>query len=272
MEDAQFDRLAQHLGVLRSRRAVTALLGGLLVSPVLAGPEGAAGKKKKKKCAKKCATGCCTSKFGKCLQPEQQSVSRCGTGGAVCTSTGCRECTAERPCPAGQCCSGRGTCGACLVFVTSTEKTAPNLGGLAGADGICQELARAAALPGRYLAWLSDSTASPSTRFTRATAPYTLVDGTNVADSWADLTSGTLNHAINRSESNTVIPGSFVWTHTLPDGTAGGSFPNSTCGNWTSAPSNSFGNSGSLKTTSAWTSGSASNCSLPIRLYCFQQP
>ena len=272
MEDAQFDRLAQTFGALRSRRAVTALLGGLLVAPVLAGAEVDARKKKKKKCARKCAAGCCTSKFGKCLQPAQQSVDRCGTGGAVCQSTGCLECTAERPCPRGQCCSGTGTCGPCLAFVTSTEHTAPNLGGLAGADGICQNLARAAGHPGRFLAWLSDSTASPSTRFTHATSPYVLADGTNVADSWADLTSGTLNHAINRSESNTVIPGSFVWTHTLPDGTAGGSFPNSTCVNWTAAPSNSFGNSGSLKATAAWTSGSASNCSLPIRLYCFQQP
>ena len=271
MEDARFDRLAQELGVLRSRRAVTALLGGLLVAPVLAGAEVDANKKRKKPCARKCATGCCTGKYGKCLQPAQQTVSQCGGGGAVCKSAGCPECTAERPCPTGECCSGAGTCGSCLAFVSSSLQNA-NLGGLAGADDICQKLASAAGHPGTYLAWLSDSTASPSTRFTHATSPYVLADGTNVADSWADLTSGTLNHAINRSESNTVIPGSFVWTHTLPDGTAGGSFPNSTCVNWTAAPSNSFGNSGSLKATAAWTSGSASNCSLPIRLYCFQQP
>ena len=271
MEDARFDRLAQKLGALRSRRAVTALLGGLLVAPVLAGAEVDANKKRKKPCARKCATGCCTGKYGKCLQPAQQTVSQCGGGGAVCKSAGCPECTAERPCPTGECCSGAGTCGSCLAFVSSSLQNA-NLGGLAGADAICQKLASASGHPGTYLAWLSDSTNSPSSRFTRATAPYALVDGTNVADSWADLTSGTLNHAITKTELNTTIAGGFVWTHTLPDGTAGGSVPNQTCSNWTSATDSGFGDMGTLQTAGGWTAGGFSKCNQTIRLYCLQQP
>lgn len=50
------------------------------------------------------------------------------------------------------------------VFVTSQTYTG-NLGGLAGADAQCNLLAKAAGLEGSYLAWLSDATESPSTRF-----------------------------------------------------------------------------------------------------------
>ena len=43
-----------------------------------------------------------------------------------------------------------------LVFITSTLHDG-NLGGVAGADQICNELASDAGLPGTYMAWLSSS-------------------------------------------------------------------------------------------------------------------
>src|SRR5690242_2782849 len=76
-----------------------------------------------------------------------------------------------------------------LVFVTSTLQTG-NLGGLTGADMICQARAAAGGLRGIFKAWLSDTTASPSTRFTRSKKPYVLLDGTVIANNWADLTDG----------------------------------------------------------------------------------
>ena len=65
------------------------------------------------------------------------------------------------------------------------------MGGLDGADAKCQALAAAAGLPGTFRAWLSDSTGSPSTRFTQSTLRYVRVDGVKVADDWADLTDAT---------------------------------------------------------------------------------
>ncbi len=56
------------------------------------------------------------------------------------------------------------------VFVTSASFSS-NLGGLTGADDKCQAEADgpASIVPaGTYLAWLSDGTDSPDTRFTKA--------------------------------------------------------------------------------------------------------
>ena len=65
------------------------------------------------------------------------------------------------------------------------------------------------------MAWLSDSTASPSTRFTRSSVPYVLPDGTTVvANNWADLTHGTLQFPINLAECLKFLLYGFnpVWT------------------------------------------------------------
>jgi len=45
----------------------------------------------------------------------------------------------------------------CTVFTTSTFHQG-NLGGLAGADAICNARAAEASLPGIYMAWLADQT------------------------------------------------------------------------------------------------------------------
>ena len=65
------------------------------------------------------------------------------------------------------------------VFVTS-ERFNGNLGGLKGADDKCQAQAEdpASIVPsGTYLAWLSDGTESPDTRFTKSSHPYQLAAG-----------------------------------------------------------------------------------------------
>lgn len=272
MDGSQFDRLARVYGVARSRRAVTALLGGLVAAPILATVDVDARKKHKRKktCAKKCPNGCCTGKNGSCIQPAQQSQSVCGTGGEICRSTGCPECTASLPCPTGQCCRGNGTCGACLVFVSSSGHTG-NLGNLGGGDAICQNLARAAGLPGTYLAWLSTSGGSPSTRFTRATVPYTLVDGTVIANSWTDLTDGSLLHAVNKTESGATPPFLETWTDTAFTGAVLDNAEN--CADWTSSSTASqAGVSGATNSvTRTWTANLFSSCDTSNAIYCFQQ-
>ena len=122
------------------------------------------------------------------------------------------------------------------VFASS-ERYDGNLGGLAGADAKCQALADAAEvynprLIGTFKAWLSDSTAGPATRFTHSPFPYVLVNGTQVADNWADLTDGSLDSPINVTEQGDTVPTGYparVWTGTGTNGTAS----SSNCGNWT---------------------------------------
>lgn len=91
-----------------------------------------------------------------------------------------------------------------IVFVTSAKATA-NYNGLPQADTVCQKLATAAGLSGTFRAWLSNATDSPSTRFTQSTGPYKLVDGTQIADNWTDLTDGTIDNPINKRRPTVVL-------------------------------------------------------------------
>jgi len=63
--------------------------------------------------------------------------------------------------------------------------------------------AMAASLPGTYKAWVSTNQANgtPATRFTQSATPYVLVNGTKIANNWADLIDGTLLAPINRTET-----------------------------------------------------------------------
>lgn len=119
--------------------------------------------------------------------------------------------------------------GSCVVFATLST-TGGDLGGLSGADAICQSRAAAANLSGKYLAWLSTSDGtSPATRFTKATVPYVRVDGAVVAENWTDLTDGTLYNPIYLDASGIPVRAT-AWTGTNIDGTPKGS----NCNNWQS--------------------------------------
>jgi hypothetical protein len=167
------------------------------------------------------------------------------------------------------------------VFVTSAQYPA-SLGGLAGADSGCQALAKAAKLPGTYKAWLSDDTSSAAARLTHSTVPYVLSDGaTVVASDWNQLTSGTLNHAIDLTERGNAPPttsycapgASTVWTDTA---TTGAEYAvGNNCSNWTGGSSQAW-LGGATFTNWEWTaycSGSAfcSNAAIVASLYCVEQ-
>ena len=272
MNDSQFDRALRHWTC--GRRSVFSLGVGLLAA--LAGGEVVGAKKRKgkkkkgnnKKNPKRCAS-----------QPVSQTCNgKCGSISDNCGAV--VECT----CPRGQCCNGQGACDACLVFRTSKGYRS-NLQGLTGADQLCRELAATAGLPGTYLAWLSDSTGSPSSRFVRATVPYTLVNGTVIANNWADLTDGTITSPITVTET-----GGFndkqVWTNTRANGTPGSDRMYTTtapdgehCFNWTY--DNSFYNTYlgfPFSLDANWTDFETRPCHedfgsvpAPWGLYCFQQ-
>ena len=160
-----------------------------------------------------------------------------------------------------------------IVFVTSeTYKSA--LGGLAGADAICQERADDAGLPGTYKAWLSSSTTSVRDRFNRDYdhTAFVRTDGVRVANDWADLTDGTLLAAITRDEFNNTGGANYVWSNTNRGGNGRGAYD---CNGWTSDSSTGtvYSMIGTVSATNTlWTATSGFyGCSSRRRLFCFQQ-
>ncbi len=134
------------------------------------------------------------------------------------------------------------------VFVTNKGMYKGDLGGVLGGDKECQSAATAAKVKGVFKAWLSDSNgASPAKTFTQATVPYKLVDGTIVANDWADLIGGTLRASISVSETGVTVIGG-AWTSTASDGTA---MTAANCANWTDATHNSKGLNGDVSSKAA---------------------
>jgi len=161
-----------------------------------------------------------------------------------------------------------------LVFITSTTYATGNLNGLAAADAACQTQASAAGLPGVYKAWLSTTTTSAASRLTHSTHPYRLVDGTQVASDWTDLTDGTIAAPIDKTELGATVAMEFVWTDTNTDGSAAAY----DCLGWmSSSASNLAGAGDSTNTNQMWTNRGVYYCdgslfgSTPRALYCFQQ-
>ena len=192
-----------------------------------------------------------------------------------------------------------------IVFVTS-QLFDGNFGngqrvvGYPFADQHCQALAQQAGRPGTYKAWLSgrvDTGAGPLPhgvvdRFVQSSGPYVLVNGVKVANNWADLTDGTLAHAIDLTEQGTPVGfEARVWTNTT---TSGHAWDNGrqcaagissdehgvwtwTCGapGWTAGDcrfqSGKYGDAHS--SSGSWTGTVTSNtsCDQALRLYCFQQ-
>jgi len=94
------------------------------------------------------------------------------------------------------------------------------LGGVEGADDLCKTQAAIHDLPEpwRYKAWLSDSTGSPSTRFTARTARYVSTQDMTIADNWDDLTDGELTNPILHTADGVSLGNVPLWTATTPAG------------------------------------------------------
>lgn len=101
------------------------------------------------------------------------------------------------------------------VFVTSTQHTGA-LGGLEGADAICNERSAAAGLSGRYLAWLSTSAVDARERLAGARG-WVRTDGLPFADSVEDLLAGRIFYPASRDENQNRL-GGYVMTGTRADG------------------------------------------------------
>lgn len=175
--------------------------------------------------------------------------------------------------------------GSKCAFRTSGRYSA-NLGGLAGADALCQAAVESSTnvAPGIYKAWLSTEDVSAASRLSHATVPYRLPNGDKIADDWADLTDGTISRTFcdatefsMRSVQTPCISltGSMAWTATAPDGSFTGS---GSCLGWTSdSASAGSARAGSFFATGpGWTSDSNASCDVEAilgsrSLHCLQQ-
>lgn len=158
-----------------------------------------------------------------------------------------------------------------LVFVTADTYRPDEIGGLEGADAICQAAAEAADPPlrGTFKAWLSDGDEQPAGRFTRPSVPYFRPDGPKVADSYDDLV---LNHprvSIDADENGEhVIFRSPVWTGTTALGVG---IDGATCDGWTSAEGRGVVGLSYFIGGGLWTDSTDVSCGFRARLYCFEQ-
>ena len=152
-----------------------------------------------------------------------------------------------------------------LVFVTSTTHTG-NLGGLAGADAICQARASAAGRAGTYRAWLSTSATSAISRLGSASG-WTLVDGRPFANTTADLAAGRVFYPITLDETGASQAFASAWTATIGAGTW--NTLDNACTNWTSTTPSGVTAGSTLGTSDSWTANTGNPCTATHHLYCF---
>ncbi|MCY1054028.1 DUF4215 domain-containing protein [Nannocystis sp. SCPEA4] len=162
------------------------------------------------------------------------------------------------------------------VFVSSKEYKG-DLGGIAGADALCQTLADSKSLGGTWKAWITADAgpdSSPSVRFVHSAGPYILLDQaqTKIADNWTDLTDGSLDAPIAVYENGQNAGGeTLVWTNTLSSGT--GFVGLQDCVGWENSTNTAQGFQGDrTRTDGAWSNTNLfDGCDKTKRLFCFEQ-
>ncbi len=191
-----------------------------------------------------------------------QGAGKDGTCGAV----------ADHFNPRSQCstaCNGSGSCyTGKVIFVTDALFTG-DLGGIAGANKLCQGAADILEIPNaNWIAWLSDSADPVSARLAQTTDDYLQLDGTLVAHGTAGLIAGGTLGNVYITEKGGTANKAFVWTGTLPNGEAS---PNS-CSSWASADASVSGDTGnSASAGPTWTLAVGQTCDQQAHLYCVQQ-
>ncbi len=178
-----------------------------------------------------------------------------GTGGCSVTMTEARTITAQFSVPK-------------RAFVTSTLHHG-NLGGLAGADNICNTRATEAGIGGTWRALLSTNVASARSRIGHNWPSLTNMHGQVIALNEADLWDGFIGAFININERGTqIIPVTIVHTGTLVNGATNPS----NCENFTSSTTPSIGSVGRQdRINGEWVAFGHFCCSTLGALYCIEQ-
>jgi hypothetical protein len=287
-----FDQVTRSLAMTPSRRGVAGLLAAAAFAAT--GWDASAKRKSKNKNKKKkrCKPACgeCQACIKQTCQPVVngtpcKSADVCEDG--QCVAEGCGDgpaCPSSEVCIDDECVALRcGNGGPCRIFVADAGVPGAEMGGLVGADIICQTAALDAGLSGTFMAWLSSPARTPADRFIdpQKAGPYQLVrsddDGDNppptVSPDFATLVNcppssfQCLQHPINRMLNGTVLVGIFlIWTGTMEDGTAA----EDTCAGWTDAGQGLVGLA--TATGREWTNSQETrDCQDARFLYCFEQ-
>lgn len=177
-------------------------------------------------------------------------------------------------------CSGSCRFAGRIVFLSSLKFNG-NLGGLAGADKKCQQLAANfdPELAHTYVAWLSDANSSAISRLTHTNLPIVLRTGLQVATSLDELVTIGPFPGIYLTDDDQALTDFEVWTDTMFNGEI---FESSHCEGWGSNDSLLYARVGynwlvadspKLPTWTKdywWTSKKNGKCSNLRRLYCFE--
>jgi hypothetical protein len=136
-----------------------------------------------------------------------------------------------------------------IVFVSSTTTYTGNLGGLTGADSICQSNATAAGYSGTWKAIISDSTTSALSRIPFNWGTLKRPDGVVVANSWSDLWDGSIQNPISITAQGTASAGYRVHSNT----TSAGEIDSTTltCSNWSTTSGTAPNKIGTMTSTSS---------------------
>ena len=119
------------------------------------------------------------------------------------------------------------------VFMTANQYNGGTLGGLSGADAICQSEANTAGYAGTYKAILSDAVTSAASRLTLSYPIVNAHDGLTVAG--LNLWAGSISNRITTPSGGTLCCHEFGWSGTTSTGAISS---NGTCSSWSSTSTN----------------------------------
>ncbi len=189
-----------------------------------------------------------------CSMDLQTDAKNCGVCGRICNTGGC---------VGGECLH--------VAFVTPVAN-AGDIGGIAGADTLCQTAAMNAGLHGKFLAWLATPATSPNARFFRATRAYVLPLGTVIAGNYTELTNPPIKAAVGYDASGALSPITKAWSNVSNDGTYNPGDGNA-CANWTSSSAGDRGSWGNAQGNgNGWSNSSSDSCNTAAHgIYCFEQ-
>jgi hypothetical protein len=152
-----------------------------------------------------------------------------------------------------------------VAFVTSTTQPVGSLGGLAGADAVCNARAAEAGLPGTYVAWLATANVRAIDRLAGSRG-WVRTDGLPFTDRTSDLIGGAIYYPIDHDEHGQKLASWLVTTNSSGAGDPLGA----DCAGYTTTTGPSYYGD-ALDSTELWShfGMSATGCADPSPLYCF---
>jgi hypothetical protein len=165
----------------------------------------------------------------------------------------------------------------CAKRVFAMAVSNGNLGGLAGADSLCQSRANTyISNPGTFKAWMSSTTVSASSRMTHFAGNYALVDSTVIANDWTDLTDGTIDNSISKDANGAAFSSNTIYTDTSAAGAIFSANATYNCNNWTNAGVSYSHSPGATNATDYYwsttnTPTEMKTCNYAGGIFCFEQ-